>query len=762
MKFELNPFKSPLIHGDKSKKRSLSSYIPFVFFLILFSYLSYIPQQKSITDTNLKIGDIVKNDIVIKKDLTIVDRELTQEKINEVLSKVIPVYEYLPNSKNMRSELVKNWINLIRKSRKDYYRDRSILKKLKHELNNSFGLDLSTSELKSIFQNNFFGKINVSELLTLLNNLASHGIISTKNSLISSPDGNIKVIFKNNQPKIFNINNLYELKEIKNHITEFVSGEKNLVKKESELIVSILMEFIDINLSYSLNLTKQARDDASSSVNPVVIKLKTGRVILRKGDEIKASDLKIIRLIEKEEHVRSKKLSYFYFILIIFAVILTLTGKLLKKWENTGINGKKLISVSLFTLLTGILVYRISFFILPLIFKNLSFSFNIDPAITFYALPYTFGALIMAFIFNIESAVIFSFVNAIVGGVLADWSLFVFLYILIGSLFVSFGIEYYQRLKRSPILKVSILWLIPVNIIFLILFNFSQGNSDLIHLLTYAGTGVFSALISAILASFIIPLWEIIFKLLTDLKLVELTNLNLPIFREMLEKAPGTYHHSQMVSSLSEAAAIDLGLSPLLLNAMALYHDIGKIDSPQVFTENQSIYPNPHTDLTPNNSARLIISHIKNGIERAKDLKLSGTISSAITQHHGTKLVSFFYNKALESASDASTEIDKNLFRYPGEKPKNIENAIIMLADQVEAASKSLSSPSDEELRNVIRKIVNSDIEDDQFDECDGLTFKSINIIGNSFYKKLSSIYHMRISYPGFNFKKGTEDADNK
>jgi len=229
----------------------------------------------------------------------------------------------------------------------------------------------------------------------------------------------------------------------------------------------------------------------------------------------------------------------------------------------------------------------------------------------------------------------------------------------------------------------------------------------------------------------------------------------------MLEKAPGTYHHSQMVSSLSEAAAFDLGLSPLLLNAMSLYHDIGKIDNPQVFTENHAIYENPHENLTPKESAKIIISHIQNGLKRAKELKLTDSISSAISQHHGTKLVRFFYDKAISGSSGNQEDVDSNLYKYPGEKPRNIENAIVMLADQVEAASKSLSAPNEEEIRNVIQQIIDSNIEEKQFDDCEGLTFKALNIIGNAFLKKLSSIYHMRISYPGFDFKEDTVNGNS-
>jgi putative nucleotidyltransferase with HDIG domain len=262
-------------------------------------------------------------------------------------------------------------------------------------------------------------------------------------------------------------------------------------------------------------------------------------------------------------------------------------------------------------------------------------------------------------------------------------------------------------------------------------------------------------LLSALIANFMIPLWEVIFKLVTDLKLVEITNLNLPCFREMLEKAPGTYHHSQMVASLAEAAAQDLDLSPLLVRAMALYHDIGKTDNPQFFTENQSVYEDPHGQLTSLESAKVIISHITLGLEKADQLKLPKKVSQAISQHHGTKLVKYFYAKAKELCKGELDDFDENMFRYPGKKPQRTEEAIIMLADQVEAASKSLSAPNDHDIRNVVEKIIASDIAENQFDECDGLTFKALNTIAASFYGKLASIYHQRVAYPGFDFSKG-------
>ncbi|MEN8152679.1 MAG: HDIG domain-containing metalloprotein [Acidobacteriota bacterium] len=762
MKFELNFLKPDFsTNSDRYIKRSFFSVFLGILLVLLISYLIYIPPKQSIEDPGIKTGDIVKNDIVIQKDLTIIDEDSTLQKKNEAIEQIIPIYEYHKGFMEKRAELFNSWINFIRSSRKKYYKEKNELKPIKENIEKKFGISLSFDEVKYLFKTNIFGRINNIKLYNTLNRFYDTGILSSKAGSVKSINGTIKILGKNKQPGIEKVSDLSDLKDVENGIRIFFTETGKFRSGEVKVLTSLLMEFIDINLSFSLNLTKDEEQLTISKINPVIIKFKTGRIILRKGDEVKPDDLKIINLIATTEKVTGKKFSYFYFIFFILTILLFFLGRLLRSWENIGINGKKLITVSIATLLLSAFIYRIFLFILPLVLKNLSFSFNIENHIIFFAIPFAFGPLIIAFIFNIQSAVIFSFINSVIGGIISDWDLMVFLYILIGGLIVSYGIEYYQRLKRSPILKVGIIWLLPANLIFLLMFSITMNKTDPVQIFSFLSVGAFSAVSAPILASFIIPLWEIVFKPITELKLVELTNLNLPIFREMLEKAPGTYHHSQMVSSLSEAAALDLGLSSLLLNAMALYHDIGKIDNPQVFTENHAIYENPHENLTPKESARNIIAHINNGLERAKEIKLSDRIASSISQHHGTKLVRFFYDKAVESASVDASEIDENLYKYPGEKPENIENAIIMLADQVEAASKSLSSPSDEEIKNIIQRIIDSNIEEKQFDQCDGLTLKALNTIGNAFYKKLSSIYHMRISYPGFNFQENGENAEN-
>jgi putative nucleotidyltransferase with HDIG domain len=758
MSFELNFLKTSKNPTAKTRKKISFFNIFFGFiFVLLLSYLLHNPQQKAIVHHELEVGDIVKEDITIKKDITIEDKESTEENRKRAIENIIPIYEYYAENQAKSQDLIMRWFNLIRTAKKDYIKNKKELANIKERIAREFGMDLSNNEIKTILGSAFFSKVDLNRLLGFIKSLYDKKILASLTGARRSKNGTIKLVSKTSEANVLNVDELYDLKKAEMALIQFIKDQK-LPTRSPDVIASILKDFIDVNISYSINLTREEEQKVSAAVNPVLIKLKTGKVILRKGDEVQPEDLRILKLIAYEEKIREQRLSDFYLILLILGLLSLFGGKFFKVWQSGGINRDKIFIVMSATLIVSAIIYRVCYFLFPLILKNITLEINYDMQSIFFAIPFGFGVLAVAFIFNLQSAVIFSFANAIMGGIICHWDFRIALYILLGNLAVSFGIEYLQRLKRSPIIKAAILWMLPVNIVTILVFNLTESNVTLQHISVDMVLGLFSAVTSPILATFIIPLWETIFKLVTDLKLIELTNLNLPIFREMLEKAPGTYHHSQMVASLSETAAQDLGLSPLLQTAMALYHDIGKIDNPQFFTENHSLYKNPHESLSPRESAKNIISHIPDGLERAEKLKLHPLVSSSIRQHHGTKVVRFFYDKAREMSSVESDGFEDKVYRYPGEKPKTIENAIIMLADQVEAASKSLAPPTDEEIKNVIRKIIDSNINENQFDECEGLTFKALNSIANSFHKKLSSIYHIRISYPGFDFKEKKEN----
>jgi putative nucleotidyltransferase with HDIG domain len=252
------------------------------------------------------------------------------------------------------------------------------------------------------------------------------------------------------------------------------------------------------------------------------------------------------------------------------------------------------------------------------------------------------------------------------------------------------------------------------------------------------------------IVSGLIPVNESVFNILTDVKLLELSNADLPLLRRMALMTPGSHQHSYMVASLAEEAAKAIGANALLVRIGCYYHDIGKTAAPNMFIENQSGGPNPHDQIDPKKSARIISNHVKRGIEMAKEEHLPQKIVDLIPQHHGTRLLHYFYNKAKEKAAMTGDEVHEADFRYPGPKPQSKEAAILMLADSSEAAIRSLADHSEPVMRGMIKKVFDDIIADGQLDESN-LTMREISLIREALLRAFKSHYHERVRYPGFN-----------
>lgn len=744
----------------EKRKSSLGKLLIGIVFIVIISYISYQPPLKTIIDSTLKVGDIAADDIVIRKAMTVEDKEMTELNRQKARANLIPVYEFNEQKIASSQMLLNEWFKYFMGVRKEWAKGRLKLDQVRSQISGNFGLELSTAAINDLLRANAFGKIDSHSLLQEITNWEERGILFSKIGIPKGRDDLITIYSEKRGYSNVKVAELFDFNEIKEKLNVFLRNSA-LKGNEKEILTPILLEYISVNVSFSEILTRLQEEKTLALVNPVIIQLKKNKIIQRRGDEISKDHLKLIHLISAEEKTSNNKIPGIFLIFTILSILFYFFWRLHLLTKIGGINRLKLDFVSAMTFITCAVSYRLSLFVYPLILNNIALNINIDNVGMVYGIPFAVGSLLIAFLFTLQSAITFSIVNAIISGIICDWNFKIMLFVLAGNLAVAFGVEFYQRLKRSSILKAGFFWLLPVNMITTLMFALTEDNYSWRTIAFFAVMGIISALLSVFIANFMIPLWEVIFKVVTDLKLVEITNLNLPVFREMLEKAPGTYHHSQMVASLAEAAAQELQLSPILLRAMALYHDIGKIDNSQFFTENSSVYENPHTQLTPRDSAKIIIAHISAGLEKADSLKLPQKIAQAIAQHHGTKLVKFFYEKAKEIGSGHLDDFDENMFRYPGKKPQEIEQAIIMLADQVEAASKSLSAPNDQDIKNVIEQIISTDSAENQFDECQDLTFKALNIIAGSFYNKLASIYHQRIAYPGFDFKKENINDSN-
>lgn len=257
---------------------------------------------------------------------------------------------------------------------------------------------------------------------------------------------------------------------------------------------------------------------------------------------------------------------------------------------------------------------------------------------------------------------------------------------------------------------------------------------------------ILNGFISTFIVAATLKVFEYLFGVLTNFSLLELSDFNQPLLKRMILEAPGTYHHSLVVSNLAETAADAIGANALLTRVGAYYHDIGKMVKPEYFTENQMMGPNKHDNIEPSMSRLVILNHVKEGIDLARKNKLNPAIIDFIPQHHGTSLIYYFYQKSVEEAQEGE-RIDEETFRYPGPKPQTRETAITLLADSVEGATRALDDPNPSNIEVTVKKVINNKFIDGQLDECP-LTLKEIDKISSTFIRILTAMYHGRVKYP--------------
>jgi putative nucleotidyltransferase with HDIG domain len=246
----------------------------------------------------------------------------------------------------------------------------------------------------------------------------------------------------------------------------------------------------------------------------------------------------------------------------------------------------------------------------------------------------------------------------------------------------------------------------------------------------------------------LLPVVESAFGYVTDVKLLELANLNHPALKELIVQAPGTYHHSIVMGSMVEAAAQAVGANPLLAKVCAYYHDIGKVRNPLYFAENQRSGENRHDPLAPSMSSLIVKRHVTEGIELARHWRLPRVVADSIAQHHGTRLVAYFWAKAQKAEGGKGSGMDEQLYRYPGPKPQTREAALVLIADACEASSRALDPPTGEGLRTLVSRRINEIFSEGQLDECE-LTLRDLNAIARAMVSALEAIYHTRPEYPG-------------
>jgi putative nucleotidyltransferase with HDIG domain len=393
-------------------------------------------------------------------------------------------------------------------------------------------------------------------------------------------------------------------------------------------------------------------------------------------------------------------------------------------------------------LMSTLLIGRLFAYLLFSLSKGLEYK-SLDSAL--FGIPIAAGAMFVSLLFDFHTAITFSFTVSLLTGLwLQDASFAV--YAFVGSITAAFSVI--RCKKRSGLLKGGG-YVIAANVLMVIIILLFKGELFTVKgppSVLFASLGGMTV---AAIVSLLLPLIEYSFKVTTDISLLELLDLNQPIMKSLMITAPGTYHHSVIVGNLVESAAEAAGVNPLLARVSAYYHDIGKIKMPDYFIENQGGPVSKHEKLTPHMSSMIIVNHVKEGVEIAGQYKLPEPIIDIIEQHHGTMLVSYFYQKAKEKGEDLVPVAED--YKYHGPKPQTRVAALVMMADAVEAASRVLSDPTPARIASLVDRIINHIFLEGQLDECE-LTLKDIHEIKKRFTYILTGIFHKRVDYPGFDF----------
>jgi putative nucleotidyltransferase with HDIG domain len=537
-----------------------------------------------------------------------------------------------------------------------------------------------------------------------------------------------------------------DLREVRDELDRFASVPGNLLPDSPPSLIRAVLRLakrhVRPNLTVNIAETEARREGAARAVGPAIISVKKGEKVIGDGELITEDHLVLLQGMRAQTDqldLFQLQLGGTGLVALLIAGAYAFFRAALHSFRPTRKDA----------LLLGLLL------ILQLL--SMHFGMALADAVhdhysrvpleaLYFLFPVAAGAMLVRFILNEALALFFAVVVACLAGLMVGNSLSFALFTLLGSLVAADRIT--RAKDRVGIFRAGVTVGL-LNCATVVCLSLAQGRGLSLDTAYTAGfTLVGSGLALPVVVMAVTPLIELAFGYASDIKLLELANLNHPALKELIVQAPGTYHHSIILGSLVEAAAEAIGANPLLARSCAYYHDIGKGKNPLYFGENQKS-ENRHDTLAPAMSALIIKRHVTDGLEMARQYKLPKRVVDVIAQHHGTRLVGFFHHKAVkeQEGKENPTPVDESLYRYVGPKPQFREAALVMIADAVEAASRAMPEPSTAKLQALVQRIINVVFSEGQLDECE-LTLKDLHLIAQSFLRTLEGIYHTRPVYP--------------
>lgn len=670
-------------HKDKWKRIFLFTVTTLLIYFIIMTVVT--PKRY-----NFNEGDIASVDIKAPRD--VIDEEATSVKEQEVADKVEKRFTLKNEVKIEASQNIKTFFDKLINLKSSEIEEKDKINELKKI--NSF--KLSDAQYKSLLDLNVDKDTELQWIALAAIDKAYENQIEEGNS--------------------------YQIREAKSSVEEYLESQ-NLDRNIEDILKEMCDSLVNPNYFFDQAKTDEAIKEALKNVSKVMIK--KNQTIVKEGEPITQRQITILTELGLVGEGISKDYIYTYIIIAFYVLfILILQYMYFKKERKEVLHNTKLVFLILLLNLLSLATTRIFTFV------------------SLFLIPIACSPILITVFLDYKVSVIISSLNLMLIAVIVGFDPQIILVGIVGTIVASTSLR--KISQRNDILYSTIYVAIAVSIVVL-----SSGillSNNIKKIAFDMGLAALGAFISGILAMGLLPFLESSFSLVTNMKLLELSNPNSPLLKRLLMEAPGTYHHSVMVANLAEVAAQEVGANPMLARVGAYYHDVGKIKKPFFFGENQLGGVNPHDKISPSLSASIIISHVKDGLDLAKEYDIPSSISDMIVQHHGTTLVKYFYY-TLKNNSDDPDSIKEEDFRYPGPKPQSKEAAIIMIADSVEAAVRSIKDPTFDKIENMVNNIVKDKLNSDQLNECD-LTFRDLETIKNCFLKVLKGIYHHRIEYP--------------
>lgn len=562
---------------------------------------------------------------------------------------------------------------------------------------------------------------------SILDSIYSRGIIQMNDQLESSDKELLVNVVINNTAEERELSTFFTIQSADDFILKSVSMNASC---DAELLTPLLENAISQNVFYDDNFTSKYRQNILAEISLTRGMVQKDERIISKGDLVTPEKYLVIESLKKEYEKQLGSSSKYLLILIGQLILILISYAVLFLFLHSFRHEVFAENKKVFFILLNVF--------LMVFITSLAMKLNAD---YLYIVPICLLPVIIRAFFDTRLALFVHIVTIIITGFLVPNSFeFVFLQLIAGIIAI---ISIVNLRRRSQFFMTAVLVFATYSAIYTGMFLMQEGSFDNINAnsyLLFAGSSIF-----VLFAYPLIYIYEKIFGFVTDVSLLELSDINSRLLRKLGQSAPATLQHSLQVSNLAEDAIYAIGGNTLLTRAGALYHDIGKMDMPLFFTENQGGGINPHEELTSEESAEIIISHVKKGILLAKKHNLPERVIDFIRCHHGTRRTQYFYNQFI--SHNPGEPINENMFRYPGPLPFSKETAVLMMADSIEAASRSMKKPDEETIGALVENIIDSQIEMKQYINSD-ITFKDVTLIKKIFKKKLQNMYHVRVEYP--------------